>query len=87
MIPKPELEREEWRVGRRVGAAEWQVKQAPGWRVAHRCATLQEAGQWLREHGANLTQVPVLTQGDWRSLDEHLRGLNEHLVIVSGSAK
>jgi hypothetical protein len=41
------------------GSDIWLVKQADGWRVAHRCKTLQEAADWLTAQGADISLVPV----------------------------
>jgi len=68
--------RDEWRVGKRVGQDRWQVKQAPGWRVAHECDTLQQAACWLAAQGADVATVAVLSAPPGRTLGE--------LVDVSG---
>lgn len=62
--------KEPYRVGKRNGQKRWQVKQAPGWRVAHECDTLTEAATWLIEQGADIRLIPVLTQWPWRMLGE-----------------
>lgn len=49
----------QWRVGRRSGQSRWQVKCAPGWRVAHECDTLAEAAAWLVAQGIDIAGVPV----------------------------
>lgn len=63
----------QWRVGKRVGQDRWQIKQAPGWRVAHQCDTLQEAADWLSARGQDITAVQVLTEWPWLTLAEHIR--------------
>lgn len=60
------------RVGKPVGQELWHIKEAPGWKVIHKCATLREAGRWLMEQNANLSKVDVLTPGPWKSLLDHL---------------
>lgn len=50
----------QWRVGKRVGQERYQVKQAPGWRVAHECDSLPEAAAWLSAQGADISTVACL---------------------------
>ncbi len=63
-----------WRVGKRVGQSLYQIKEAPGWRVAHEVSTLFDAATWLTERGVDINLVPVLINWPWRSLGEHLKG-------------
>lgn len=50
----------------------WQIKEAPGWRVAHQVNTLEEAVTWLQARGADIAGVAVLTASPWLSLAEHV---------------
>lgn len=64
---------DEYRVGKRHGQNRWQIKQAPGWRVAHECDTLEEAAAWLKSQGVNIDSVSVLTACcPWKTLAEHV---------------
>ena len=64
---------DQYRIGKRVGQSLWQIKQAPGWRVAHECATLQEAATWLTAQGVDIATIDVLTNCyPWKSLAEHV---------------
>ena len=58
-----------WRVGRRTGQALWQVKQAPGWSVKFN-GTLKMCAEFLAALDVDLTEVPVLTSHEWKSLAE-----------------
>ena len=63
----------QWRIGKRVGQNRWQVKQAPGWRVAHECDSLQEAADWLTSQGVDANTVDVLTEcWPWKTLAQHV---------------
>jgi hypothetical protein len=68
------MQDEHWRVGKRTGSTLWQIKEAPGWRVAHQVGTLEEAATWLQERGVNTEDVPVLTPWPWHTLAEHTAG-------------
>jgi hypothetical protein len=50
-----------FRIGRREGQNLWQIKEAPGWRVAHQCSSLAQAAEWLRLKGVDLSTVPVVS--------------------------
>ena len=75
--------RDLWRVGRREGQNLWQIKQAPGWRVAHECATLAEADAWLTAQGVDTATIHVVSlrafgTTDWPTLrDAALRSASE----------
>ena len=72
MTAQPFQKAEHWRVGQRVDQSLWQIKQAPGWRVAAQVNTLQEAAAWLTDHGADISQVAVLVGWPRKSLAEHV---------------
>lgn len=64
----------DWRIFPGHGTFKCLIKQAPGWRIAHRCTTLQEAAVWLEPQGADLTLVPVVEDYPFKSLQERLTG-------------
>lgn len=61
-----------FRIGRKLGA--WQIKQAPGWKVVARCATLAECAEWFRRASVvDINTVPVTSsQHPWPMLGECL---------------
>lgn len=79
MNPETEgvVTREPFRIGKRTGQKLWQIKEAPGWSVVHQAKTLVECADWLKANGHSLLLIPVLTAGDWRSLNDWLKSKKE----------
>ena len=79
-----------YRVGKRTGQDRYQVKQAPGWRVVHQCASLEEAAAWLPTQGVDISAVPVLQRTDgcegWPMLSACLKPNPENAIDRAAAA-
>jgi len=62
----------------------WQIKEAPGWRVAHQVNTLEEAATWLHVRGVDIAGVAVLTAWPWLNLAEHVAMKSPNDKVSSG---
>lgn len=63
---------DDWRVGKREGQKNWQIKMAPGWAVATECKDLFDCAKWLSERGVDIRLVPVLTGWPRKNLGQYI---------------
>ncbi len=63
-----DMTKEFYRISRKNDQSRWQIKEAPGWRIAAMVETLAEAWKWITERGHHPINVPVTDSGTWKSL-------------------
>ena len=61
-----------YRIAKRVGVANWQVKEGPGWKVVYDALELESCIGWTENNGIAPEDVTlVLGAGQWITLAEH----------------